>query len=238
MERSAQTWQDEYRGREDVYRRLMEEALFTARSEIARAGIKTHSITGRVKTLESLEDKAQRKSYTSPLADTPDVVGVRIVVLFLSDLPKIAEIVRSVFEVVAWEDKIEGEGDSSTFGYMSQHFEVLVPSQHSGPRYDDLRGIRFEVQVRTLLMDAWANVSHYLAYKGEPSIPTELRKDFFALSGLFYVADKHFEIFFQQAAFSVNVFPIVTSRTGRSSPGSRTSCCSSISIRSSLSRRC
>jgi len=47
-------------------------------------------------------------------------------------------------------------------------------------------------------MDAWANVSHYLAYKGEASIPEHLRRDFYALSGLFYVADKHFELFFQE----------------------------------------
>jgi len=48
-------------------------------------------------------------------------------------------------------------------------------------------------------MDAWANVSHYLAYKGESSIPEELRRDFYALSGLFYIADKHFELFFGHA---------------------------------------
>ena len=45
-------------------------------------------------------------------------------------------------------------------------------------------------------MDAWANVSHYLDYKSERDVPSELRRDFFALSGLFYVADKHFEMFY------------------------------------------
>jgi hypothetical protein len=44
-------------------------------------------------------------------------------------------------------------------------------------------------------MDAWASVSHLLAYKGEASVPSHLRRDFNALSGLFYVADQHFEIF-------------------------------------------
>ena len=46
-------------------------------------------------------------------------------------------------------------------------------------------------------MDAWANISHYLDYKSDIEIPKELKKDFFALSGLFYVADTHFEIFFK-----------------------------------------
>jgi hypothetical protein len=48
-------------------------------------------------------------------------------------------------------------------------------------------------------MDAWANVSHYLDYKGDSSIPLPLRRDFYALSGLFFIADKHFELFFAQS---------------------------------------
>jgi hypothetical protein len=58
------------------------------------------------------------------------------------------------------------------------------------------------VQCKTVLQDAWANVSHYLAYKGEASIPVHLRRDFYALAGLFYVADRHFQLFFQEAIAS------------------------------------
>ena len=46
-------------------------------------------------------------------------------------------------------------------------------------------------------MDAWANISHYLDYKKEADVPEELKRDFYALSGLFYVADTHFEMFFK-----------------------------------------
>lgn len=53
-------------------------------------------------------------------------------------------------------------------------------------------------------MDAWANVSHYLEYKGNASIPEHLRRDFYALSGLFYMTDKHFELFFGTAADSAD----------------------------------
>ena len=48
-------------------------------------------------------------------------------------------------------------------------------------------------------MHSWANISHFLDYKSELDIPSELKKDFYALSGLFYVADKHFELFFNQS---------------------------------------
>jgi hypothetical protein len=114
----------------------------------------------------------------------------------MSDLSRVDEIVNREFEIRGTEDKVEGDVDLSTFGYTSRHFDVRIPPTHQGPRYNEIRGINCEVQVRTLLMDAWANVSHVLAYKGEASIPAELRRDFHALSGLFFVADKHFELFF------------------------------------------
>lgn len=45
-------------------------------------------------------------------------------------------------------------------------------------------------------------MSHYLEYKSETDVPSDLRRDFYALSGLFYVADKHFEMFFGSKAES------------------------------------
>jgi putative GTP pyrophosphokinase len=184
-------WQALYEDRLPLYNRLEGEVRFALDHALTAEGIKTHSVTSRVKTLASLEDKAQRKEYADPLTEAPDIVGARVVALFLSDLPRISDLVKSMFDVRASEDKI----DPATFGYMSLHYEALIRSEHSGPRYDAIRGIPFEIQVRTILMDAWANVSHYLAYKGEDTIPVSLRRDFFALSGLFYVADKHFEMF-------------------------------------------
>jgi len=195
---TSATWQDEYRRLEGDYERLREEAEFALQKRIDAQGIKLHSLTSRVKGLLSLEEKTQRKGYTSPLEQAPDVVGVRVVVLFLPDIFTVADIVNSLFDVVDASDTVEGSADPATFGYMSQHFEANLSAKHTGPRYDGLGNIRFEVQVRTLLMDAWANVSQFLGYKDELSIPAELRRDFHALSGLFYVADKHFELFFDQ----------------------------------------
>lgn len=185
-----------YEKRLPLYRRLEEEVLFTLEAALDEAAIKTHSVTARVKNLASLEDKAVRKNYGSPLDDVSDLVGARVVTLFLADLPKVRHVLEAQFEVVGTDDKIEG-GDPSTFGYMSEHYVARLGSAHTGPRYNEIQGIPFEIQVRTILMDAWANVSHYLAYKGEASIPARLRRDFHALSGLFYVADQHFEMFFK-----------------------------------------
>lgn len=173
--------------------KLSAEAVYTIESALGRRKLKIHSLTSRVKELDSFVEKVRRKKYASPLREMQDMVGLRVVSLFLSDLPKIRDLLHSVFQVVDEENKIDSE-DVASFGYMSVHFICRLGDRHSGARYDDIKDLDFEVQTRTIVMDAWANVSHHLAYKGEASIPQELRRDFHALSGLFYVADQHFEM--------------------------------------------
>lgn len=194
-----ESWKDDYHRRAPAYQRLLTEVLFALESAVTGAHIKTHSVTGRVKSLESLEEKVRRKGYAVPL-ELGDIIGARVVVLFISDLPRVDALIRKTFSVLASENKVEDSADPSTFGYMSHHYEAVLNPRHTGPRYDGLHNLKFEIQARTLLMDAWANVSHHLAYKSESGIPSELRRDFYALSGLFYVADKHFEVFFDQTA--------------------------------------
>jgi putative GTP pyrophosphokinase len=191
----------EYDNRRRLYELLEAEANFILSKALADTGIKLHSFTSRVKTKESFIEKTSRKVYEDPFSEIEDFVGLRVVALFLSDLPQIFKVIRSEFEVLSEDNRIEHE-DEASFGYMSAHFVIRMKSSYVGPRYDDIKGLRAEIQVRTILMDAWANVSHYLDYKSESSIPTDLRRDFFALSGLFYVADKHFQLFYQERAAS------------------------------------
>ncbi len=180
------------------YNRLKDEVAFAITQALDSADIKAHLIEGRVKSLESLREKVERKGYSYPETDVQDIVGARVVVRFLSDLSRVEAEVNRIFDVLSRQDKVEGEATES-FGYMSMHYNCKLGAGSAGPRYDAVKDIVFELQVRTMLMDAWANVSHYLAYKGGASIPLELRRDFFALSGLFYVADQHFELFYGKA---------------------------------------
>ncbi|HEV7645127.1 MAG TPA: hypothetical protein VGO50_14380, partial [Pyrinomonadaceae bacterium] len=116
---------------------------------------------------------------------------------FLSDIPRIEELIKKSFVVIDSDDKVEG-GDKAFFSYMSVHHIVRFGSKHKGERYDGVKNIPFEIQARTIAMDAWANISHYLDYKTEQDIPEDLKRDFHALSGMFYVADKHFQLFFDR----------------------------------------
>ncbi|MFI7068516.1 GTP pyrophosphokinase family protein [Kribbella sp. NPDC050124] len=189
---------DRYGAEKTAYDRLCGEAIFSMKSELSGAGIKFHSVTGRVKDLEGFLEKIERKNYDDPFVQTQDLVGIRIVCLFLSDIQKIETIVANMFDVISKDDHIES-GPVDSFGYMSVHYVCKLGSRHVGARYSGLTEQAFEVQIRTIVMDAWANISHQLAYKGELSVPEGLRRDFHALSGLFYVADQHFELFSKHA---------------------------------------
>ncbi len=192
--RSSDDFSRKFTTNEPLYKRLRDEIEFTIEAALRTSGLNIHSVSARVKELPSFLEKIERKSYANPFIEMSDLVGIRIVCLFLSDLPKIEQILDREFEVLQREDKVNPD-DYSSFGYMSHHFECRLGSRYSGTRYDGIRDIVFEAQCRTIAMDAWANISHHLEYKGEASIPQELKRDFHALSGLFYVADQHFELF-------------------------------------------
>ncbi|NKR50159.1 hypothetical protein GS545_13145 [Rhodococcus hoagii] len=174
------------------YKSLADELIFAIETILAESNIEIHSVTSRPKERASFLEKIKRKEYSQPFSQMPDIVGARIVCLFVNDLPKIDRIIRENFDVQLHEDKI-ADSPNDTFGYMSIHYVCRLGSKYSGPRYKNIANITFEVQCRTILMDAWANVSHHLAYKGQASIPEEMIRDFHALSGLFHIADQQFQ---------------------------------------------
>jgi ppGpp synthetase/RelA/SpoT-type nucleotidyltranferase len=189
----------EYDSKASIYQKLKEEALYIVNEFIDKNKIKTHSVLSRIKDFESFYDKIERKEIKEPFIEIKDIVGLRVVCLFLSDIERIGGLIKSFFDILDEDNKIDGLNAINSFGYMSLHFIVKMKEEYTGPRYNKIRDIPFEIQVRTISMDAWANISHYLSYKTEADVPKNLKRDFQALSGLFYVADTHFELFFKES---------------------------------------
>ena len=182
-----------YRENASNYKALLEEVVFILKSRLAAEDVKIHGIERRIKELPSVEAKCQRKN-TIDLSKLVDIVGARIICLFRSDMSKVGELIRANFDIEDVDDKISAGGP---LGYMSVHYICKIPDRYSGPRYENTRDVRFEIQVRTLCMHAWAAVSHYLDYKGEWDVPEDLKRALSALGGLFYVADNEFEQFYK-----------------------------------------
>ena len=190
----------EYQQRGENYERLKDEVLYILGQELKsqQIPIHVHEITGRVKPVDSFIDKARRQESDAPFETIFDICGVRIICLFLSDLQRIGEIVESKFAIHMKDDKIHTKPEEA-FGYLSVHYVGSLPASFSGPRYDGLKELKFEIQLRTIAMHSWATISHYLDYKSPLAIPSPLRKDFNAISALFYIADTHFELFFRSS---------------------------------------
>lgn len=63
----------------------------------------------------------------------------------------------------------------------------------NAPSNRDLSGLKAEIQIRTILMHAWADVSHKISYKREEDVPTHLRRKLNRLIALFEIADDQFD---------------------------------------------
>lgn len=184
-----------YRELKPSLHRLEEVARYILSESVRHSGIKTHAVLSRVKSFDSFLAKINRKSISNPFDTIDDLVGLRVVCLFRADLKRLGKIVRNQFNVIREDNKLDST-TVNTFGYQSVHFVSRIKPSCNGPHYEGLHDINIEIQLRTVAMDTWATLSHYLDYKTESDVPQELRKDFFALSGLFYVADTHFELFY------------------------------------------
>ena len=183
----------EFDAKHESYKQLEENAKRLLFEELSRKKIKIHLIHSRVKSFNSFHDKIRRKKYIDPFNEVKDIVGLRVVCLFLSNISKIHEIIRKIFEVLEEENKIENK-PKDVFGYLDLQLIAKLKNQTSEQSLENVQNIPFEIQIRTITQDAWAAISHTLDYKQESQIPPELKRDFYALNGLFYVADTHFDM--------------------------------------------
>ncbi len=149
-----------------------------------KSGLIVAAIESRVKTEESLAGKLELKgSKYASLADITDIVGVRVITFYIDDVDKVASAVERLFKV-DWENSVDKRKihEIDSFGYMSLHY---ICSMDGFP-------YRFEIQMRTVLQHAWANMNHDTGYKSGVEIPLECRRSLSRLSGLLELADDQF----------------------------------------------
>ncbi|MFI5743775.1 GTP pyrophosphokinase family protein [Streptomyces anulatus] len=165
------------------------------RALLAAEGISVHYITSRVKNKFSTLQKLQRpgKNYTG-IGDLTDVLGIRIVTYFPDGVDAVADVVKREF-IVDEENSIDKRAllDSDRFGYLSLHFIAKFGEQRASlAEYAKYSDVAFEIQVRSILQHAWAEIEHDLGYKSNSTIPREIRRRFSRLAGLLELADSEF----------------------------------------------
>ncbi len=130
------------------------------------------TVKQRMKSFDSFFSKVLRKArelngkaVRNGSVLITDLIGMRIVCPFLEDTLRVEDLIRQNFEVVERERKGE-DYSPREFGYESTHVIVKLagPVEIAGRTQDE---ILCEIQIRTNLQDAWAEVEHELMYKAE-----------------------------------------------------------------------
>ena len=151
----------------------------------------------RIKRFSSLYDKVVKKLRNDPELPADeivltDVMGIRIVCPFLEDLDRIVALLRSEFTIIEVDHKGEMLGPFQ-FGYNSIHLQMVVP-EPVRKRFAVSEQISCEIQVRTILQEAWAQVEHEIMYKADFSPFGEpLKRKLSALSANLTLSDIIFQ---------------------------------------------
>lgn len=180
-----------------TYRLLSEKTKEFLSSILNSKGIVPHSIISREKDPEQLREKITREGevYDNLPNNISDLAGVRIITYFPSDVDKIVPLIEKEFKV---DPKHSVDKrlclDFAIFGYASVHFVVeFMPEMLKLPEYTLFDKMKCEIQVRTILQHAWAEIEHDIVYKSPGEIPFRVRRRFACLAGLLEIADREFE---------------------------------------------
>lgn len=191
----------DFDARKDLYEEFRKYIVSLLRSLLENARIRVHQIDSRVKSRASIEEKLQRpgKSYAQ-LAELTDICGVRVIAYLAADVDAIGTLLKMEFAVDSANstDKRAYE-DPDKFGYSSLHYIISLgePRIHLT---ECLRwtGLKVEVQVRTIIQHAWAEIEHDLGFKSPIAIPSEVKRRFARLAALLETADSEFTTIEQQ----------------------------------------
>jgi putative GTP pyrophosphokinase len=151
---------------------------------LQESGIDVHNVSFRVKSEDSVKSKVSRPDRIyQTVDDLSDLVGLRVVTYFEDSIEAVAHVVETHFQVDR-ERSVDKRlhQDPSSFDYRSLHY-VCQSSDTN---------LTFEIQIRTILQHAWAEIEHDLGYKFPEAVPLPIKRRFSRLAGLLEIADAEF----------------------------------------------
>lgn len=160
--------------------------------------------TCRAKSLESLTDKCNKKrydegtnsyvlKYNDPRTQLTDLAGARIVCYLPQDIMPIQNIIEDMFSVDTENSMNKADLlNSNKVGYLSVHYVVSLKQEELLTELRKYRDMKCEIQLRTVLQDAWSQIFHDRQYKfnGENApITKEMLRETNLISGALELID-------------------------------------------------
>ena len=130
-------------------------------------------VNRRMKTPESIAEKLQRKDYDvdfdTAVTALNDISGVRCICYSVKEIYWIARQIgkTDTYTVVKAKDYIRKPKKN---GYESYHIVLDIPMSYKGKT----TVVRVELQLRTMIMDAWAGMDNRVSYK--KGVPPEMER--------------------------------------------------------------
>ena len=189
------TIMSEYYQNMEIYKKLKRDVGEIITTLIEVNHIKISNMTLRIKSEEALKNKVISKAKYNHLDEITDILGCRIVTLFERDVDKIFELLDKTFEIVEIVDKRKKHKvNTIEFGYTSLHLVVKFTTERCQlVEYQKYQDILFEIQLRTVLQHAWAEVEHGLGYKSFYEPPMEIKRKLNRLAATLEIMDEEFE---------------------------------------------
>ena len=202
FESHRKTAVERYAKRRQLYDDFSQEIKSILTEAIESRGLKINEIQSRAKDEKSFGKKAATPSeqnpdepkYKNPLSDITDLAGVRVITFFPRTVDEISQLIQEEFVVIEQVDHTASAEREERLGYLSVHYVVRLGANRSNlSEYKKFVGLTAEIQVRTVLQHAWAEIEHDIRYKSASTIPRAISRRFMALAGLLEIADREFE---------------------------------------------
>lgn len=195
MEDKIKKAEDWYNKNAKIYNQFSSEVAQIIEKILKSKSIPYHSITYRIKEKDSYINKCKKDNYLNPIEEIMDVAGIRVITYTNNDAKKICEVIEHEFEIDSnnSSNKID-ELDENTVGYLSIHYIAKLNDKRAKlTEYSIYKNCRCEVQVRTLLQHAWAEIEHDRNYKFSGILPKDIRRRFYLIAGVLEMMDREFD---------------------------------------------
>lgn len=167
---------DELQARYAVFARTLSAVLGKASKKAAPLAI----VQARVKAVDSFAEKILRKRalYEDPVNDMTDLCGARVITHTAEQVKAVSDFIETHLDV-DWDnsDDTSGRLRTTEFGYRSVHYivrfkaDVFPTADVPLAVPEEAYGLWAEIQVRTILEHAWADIAHDLTYKSPFKVP-------------------------------------------------------------------
>lgn len=188
----AEQWYDKNKSLYEQFSQEVEEIITKV---LKSKSIPYQSVSHRVKEKESFLNKCKKEKYANPIEQITDVSGIRIIAYTNQDVSRICEILQDEFIVDEGNSGNKAEMlETDKVGYLSVHYIMQLNEKRLGlPEYKLFENLKCEVQVRTLLQHAWAEIEHDRNYKFSGVLPKEIKRRFYLVAGVLELMDNEFD---------------------------------------------